>query len=53
VAEEALLLLRMDANIALAGLASGIAVPIGAEYGRGGHDTPPGYAWKHGHEKYV
>src|SRR5919197_415965 len=43
----------MDTNIALAGLASGMAVLIGAECGRGVHDTPPGCAWKHCHEKYV
>src|SRR5437588_11905739 len=43
----------MDTDIALAGLASGGAVPIGAECGRGVHDTPPGCAWKHCHEKYV
>src|SRR4029434_4446272 len=53
VADEALLLLRMDTNIALAGVASGMAVLIGAEYGRGVHDPPPGCAWKHCHEKYV
>ena len=53
VADEALLLLRMDPNIALAGLASGMAVLIGAECSRGVHDTPPGCAWKHCHEKYV
>src|SRR5262249_1901545 len=40
-------------NIALAGLASGMTVLIGAEYGRGVHDAPPGCAWKHRHEKYV
>src|SRR5215831_105371 len=43
----------MDTNIALAGLASGMAVSIGAAYGRGVHDAPPGCAWKHCHEKYV
>jgi hypothetical protein len=37
VAEEALLLLRMDTDIALAGLASGMAVLIGAEYRCGIH----------------
>jgi len=31
--------MRMDTDIALAGLASGMAVLIGAEYGRGVHDT--------------
>ena len=45
--------LRMDTDIALARLASGRAVPIGAEWGGGVHDAPPGYAWKHCHEKYV
>src|SRR4029450_1778954 len=44
---------RMDSNIALAGLASGMAGLIGAECCRGVHDTPPGCAWKHCHEKYV
>src|SRR4030095_16950463 len=53
VADEAPLLLRMDTNIALAGLASRMAARIGAEYGCGGHDAPPSYAWKHCHEKYV
>jgi hypothetical protein len=53
VADEALLLLRMDPNIALAGLASGMAVLIGAECSRGVHDTPPGCAWQHCLEKYV
>src|SRR4029450_886234 len=43
----------MDSNIALAGLASGMAGLIGAECCRGVHDTPPGCAWKHCHEKYV
>src|SRR5215475_5146491 len=53
VADEALLLLRMDTNIALADLASRMAVRIGAEYRCGVHDAPPGYAWNHCHEKYV
>jgi hypothetical protein len=53
VADEALLLLRVDTNIALAGLASGMTMPIRAEYGRGVHDAPPGCAGKHRHEKYV
>ena len=53
VADEALLFVRMDTNIALAGLASGRAVLIGAAYGCGVHDTPPGCAWTHCHEKYV
>src|SRR5438132_1966057 len=37
VADEALLLLRMDTDIAHARLASGRAVPIGAKYRRGIH----------------
>ena len=37
VADEPLLLLRMDSDIAHASLASGMAVPIGAEYRRGIH----------------
>ena len=45
--------MRMESNIALASVASGMAVPIGAAYGRGVHDTPPGRVWKHDHEKYV
>src|SRR5262252_2583446 len=53
MADEAPLLLRMDTNIALAGLASRMAARIGAEYRCGVHDAPPGYAWKHCHEKYV
>src|SRR5262252_4256707 len=53
VADEALLLLRMDTNIALVGLASRMAVRIGAEYRCGVHNAPPGYAWNHCHEKYV
>src|SRR5262249_27851427 len=36
----------------LAGLASRMAVRIGAEYCCGVHDDPPGYAWKHCSEKY-
>src|SRR5215470_11515473 len=52
-ADEAPLLLRMDTNIALAGLASRMAARIGAAYRCGVHDAPPGYAGKHGHEKYV
>src|SRR5262249_14972343 len=39
--------------IASASLASGRAVPIGAECGCGVHDAPPGCAWKHCHEEYV
>src|SRR5207302_65998 len=46
VTDEPLLLLRMDTNIALADLASGRAVAIGAECRRGVHDAPPGCAWK-------
>src|SRR5262245_31225596 len=53
MADEALLLMRMDTNIALAGLASGMTVLMGTEYGRGVHDAPPGCAWKHCHEQYV
>src|SRR5215831_1778518 len=43
----------MDTDIAPASLASGRAVPIGAECGGGVHDAPPGSAWKHCHEEYV
>ena len=46
VANEPLLLPRMDTNIALTDLASGMAVLIRAEYVRGVHDDPPGCAWK-------
>ena len=53
VADEPLFLLRMDTDIASASLASGRAVPVGAECGGGVHDAPPGYAWKHCHEEYV
>src|SRR5262249_38425183 len=53
VADEALLLLRMDTDIAPADLASGRAVPVGAECRPGVHDAPPSCAWKHCHEKYV
>src|SRR5919198_6094405 len=53
VADEALLLPRVDTNITLAGLASRMAARIGAEYRCGVHDHPPGYAGKHCHEKYV
>ena len=41
VADKALLLLRMDTNIALARLASGRAVLIGAECRCGVHACPP------------
>src|SRR5215813_578780 len=44
--DEALLLLRMDTDIALAGLASGGAMPVGAECGCGVHDSPPGFVWQ-------
>src|SRR5262249_19553625 len=44
--DEALLLLRMDTNIAPASLASRMATRIGAEYRCGVHDAPPGCAWK-------
>src|SRR5215216_5936207 len=53
LADEALLLPRVDTNITLAGLASRMAARIGAEYRCGVHDDPPGYAGKHCHEKYV
>src|SRR5262249_29698081 len=42
LADEALLLPRMDTDIALAGLASGRAVLIGAECRWGVHDHSPG-----------
>ena len=45
--DEPLLLTRMDTDIALANVASGMAVPIGAEYRCGVHDDPPSCAWKH------
>src|SRR6516165_8391930 len=44
--DEPLLLLRMDTDIALAALASGRTVLVGAECRRGVHDAPPGCAWK-------
>src|SRR5215510_9764497 len=47
VTDEALLLSRMNTNVALASLASGRAVLIGAAYGCGVHDGPPGFVWKH------
>src|SRR5256714_2070205 len=37
----------MDTDIALARLAAGRTVPIGAECGCGVHDGPPGVVWKH------
>src|SRR5262249_4221051 len=46
VADEPLLLPRMDTDVTLASLASGRAVPIGAECGCGVHDGPPGFVWK-------
>src|SRR5712691_286762 len=33
----------MDADVALADLASGMTSEIGAEYGGGIHDSPPGF----------
>src|SRR5215831_17345575 len=36
----------MDTDIALAALASGRTVLVGAECRRGVHDAPPGCAWK-------
>src|SRR5438270_2563833 len=53
VADEPRFLLRMDTDIAPASLASGRAVPVGAERGCGVHDAPPGCAWTHCHEEYV
>jgi len=53
VADEPLLLPRMEADIALADVASGMTVPVGAECNCGVHDAPPSCAWKHCHEKYV
>src|SRR5262249_11957653 len=46
VTDEPLLLLRMDTEIALAALASGRTVLVGAACRRGVHDAPPGCAWK-------
>src|SRR5262249_11191605 len=46
VASAPLFLARMDTASALAGLASGMARPLGAEYACGVHDAPPGCAWK-------
>src|SRR5207237_7109094 len=46
VADEPLFLLRMDTDIALASLASGRAVPLGAECSGGVHDRPPCCVWK-------
>jgi hypothetical protein len=53
VTDEPLFLLRMDTDIALAGLASGRTVPIGAECGCGVHDGPPDVVWKHAKEEYI
>src|SRR5678815_2370627 len=47
VTDEPLFLLRMDTDMALARLASGRTVPIGAKCGCGVHDGPPGVVWKH------
>src|SRR5437764_11888622 len=44
MADEALLLLRMDTDIAHTCLASGMAMLIGAKCRRGVHDAPPGCA---------
>jgi len=52
VADEPLLLPRMDTDIALASLASGRARQIGAEYRGGVHDRPPGVAGEHSQEEY-
>ena len=46
VADEALLLARMDTDIAPTRLASGMTVSIGAEYGRGIHEMLLLAAWK-------
>ena len=51
-ADEALVLARMDANIALAGLASGGTRQIGAECRCGVHDCPP-WRWGTCQEEYV
>jgi hypothetical protein len=47
VTDEALLLARMDSDLAHADLAPGMAMLIGAECRRGVHDAPPGFVWKH------
>jgi len=44
VTDEPLFLLGMDTNIALADVASGMTVPVGAECHCGVHDAPPGCA---------
>src|SRR5215471_21350596 len=46
MAEEALLLPRMDTDMALADVASRMTVPLGAACGCGVHDGPPGCVWK-------
>src|SRR5262249_28940144 len=43
----------METDMALTRLASSRTVLLGAESSRGVHDAPPGWAWKHCHEKYV
>src|SRR5437868_6066034 len=55
VTDEPLLLLRMDTDIALAGLASGRARESGAEYRGGVHDdfSSLGCAGEHAKKKYV
>ena len=44
MADAPLILPRMETDIAPADMASGMAVPVGAECRRGVHDDPPGYA---------
>ena len=51
--EKALVLLGMEANVALADLASGVAIQIGAEYGCGIHGGPPDVEHKFGLQEYV
>jgi len=51
-AEEALVLARVDTNVALACLCSGGAVQIGAECGCGVHGCPPRSALTCGKEEY-
>jgi hypothetical protein len=46
-ADEPLVLARVEANVALAGLASGRAPQIGAEYACGVHGGPPGVVGEH------
>src|SRR5262245_4203499 len=52
-AHEALVLTRVDTNIALAALASGRARQIGAKYRCGVHDDPPGVVGEHAKKEYV